>query len=269
MTNLVPFSFESHEVRVIDQDGELWFVAVDVCAALGLDPTAIRKLDDDERGLHSVQTLGGMQELSVINESGLYTLILRCRNATNHGTVPHRFRKWVTAEVLPSLRKTGQYAVPAFRLEPKDTPPTRRRTDIPPVAALRLSPLAMQAAKAFGFAGNMAALAADRAIREITGLSPLKLLGHEHLEADSRGKTYTQTELGQMMDPPRSGIAVGKLMADAGLRAKDETGEWIPTAAANGLYEWSDTAKRHNGGTPVKQAKWFRDVLSRLNGGVQ
>lgn len=164
--------------------------------------------------------------------------------------------------------ESGQ-ATPAFRLEPKDTPPTRRRTDIPPVAALRLSPLAMQAAKAFGFAGNMAALAADRAIREITGLSPLKLLGHEHLEADPRGKTYTQTELGQMMDPPRSGIAVGKLMADAGLRAKDETGEWIPTAAANGLYEWSDTAKRHNGGTPVKQAKWFREVLSRLNGGAQ
>ncbi|WP_197711102.1 BRO-N domain-containing protein [Chromatium okenii] len=92
-------------------DSDPWFIATDVCSALNVDPTAIRKLDDDEKGLYSMQTLGGMQEVSIINESGLYTMILRCRDATKSGTVPHKFRKWVTAEVLPSIRKTGGYHI--------------------------------------------------------------------------------------------------------------------------------------------------------------
>lgn len=57
-------------------------------------------------------TLGGRQEVTVINESGLYTLILRCRDATTPGTLPHRFRKWVAGEVLPTIRKTGGYFSP-------------------------------------------------------------------------------------------------------------------------------------------------------------
>jgi prophage antirepressor-like protein len=107
------FSFDqSFSVRVVMRDGDPWFVAADVCDALGIDVTAIRKLDDDEKGLHSMQTPGGIQEMSVINESGLYTMILRCRDATKAGTIPHKFRKWVTSDVLPSIRKTGGYQMP-------------------------------------------------------------------------------------------------------------------------------------------------------------
>lgn len=116
------FSFEDHEIRTVIHDGDPWFFAADVCKAISLDNTAIRKLDDDEKGLHLTQTLGGAQEISVISESGLYTLILRCRDAVKQGTLPWRFRKWVTNEVLPSIRKTGRYQieekrqlVPVFR----------------------------------------------------------------------------------------------------------------------------------------------------------
>ncbi|EOH9010012.1 Bro-N domain-containing protein [Citrobacter freundii] len=110
MSALAVFSFqENHQVRVVMVDGEPWFVAADVCSAAGIDTTAIRKLDEDEKGLHLMQTLGGSQNVSIISESGFYTLILRCRDAVKHGTTAWRFRKWVTNEVLPAIRKNGEY----------------------------------------------------------------------------------------------------------------------------------------------------------------
>lgn len=111
------FSFEEQQIRTVIRNGDPWFVAADVCKAISLDNTAIRKLDDDEKGLHLTQTPGGAQEISVISESGLYTLILRCRDAVKQGTLPWRFRKWVTNQVLPAIRKTGKYQTPAGRKE--------------------------------------------------------------------------------------------------------------------------------------------------------
>lgn len=97
------------QLRVVkDDNGEPWFVARDVCNALGLDHTAHRRLDADEKGLTKVQTLGGMQTVTTINESGLYTLMVR----SNKECVKP-FRKWVTGEVLPSIRKKGGYIAAA------------------------------------------------------------------------------------------------------------------------------------------------------------
>ncbi|EHL0086903.1 phage repressor protein/antirepressor Ant [Escherichia coli] len=105
------FKFGDSEIRVINKCGEPWFVAKDVCDALNLTNSrkAITALDDDEKGVTLSYTLGGEQNLSIVSESGMYTLVLRCRDAVNKGSVPHKFRKWVTAEVLPSIRKTGSY----------------------------------------------------------------------------------------------------------------------------------------------------------------
>jgi prophage antirepressor-like protein len=104
---IVPFLFDGEiTVRAIERENAPWFVAVDVCRALGLaNPAdATRGLDDDEKGVSSADTLGGQREMVIVNESGLYALIFKCRE-------PHaiRFRKWVTSEVLPSLRNTGSY----------------------------------------------------------------------------------------------------------------------------------------------------------------
>ena len=107
--NYSTFAFDDKNVRVVAKDGEPWFLASDLCDVLGIDITSIRKLDDDEKGLHSMHTLGGSQQMAVVSESGMWTLILRCRDAVKPGTVPYRVRKWVTAEVLPSIRKTGSY----------------------------------------------------------------------------------------------------------------------------------------------------------------
>jgi prophage antirepressor-like protein len=106
------FSFEaSSQIRAISIHGNPWFIAADVCSAIGIkhSASAMRALDSDEKGVHSMHTLGGQQDFTIISESGLYTLILRCRDAVTPGTIPYRFRKWVTAEVLPAIRQTGVY----------------------------------------------------------------------------------------------------------------------------------------------------------------
>lgn len=103
------FEFNPNPLRVVMRDGEPWFAAADVCAALQLEThVAVRRLDEDEKGRCSIPTLGGDQEMSVINESGLYSLIMGSRKPE-----AKKFRKWVTAEVLPAIRKTGRYEAPA------------------------------------------------------------------------------------------------------------------------------------------------------------
>ena len=97
----------SGNLRVIMKDDEPWFVAKDVTDALGLDTSNLAKiLDNDERGSCSVQYTGQTRNVAIINESGLYSLILRSRKPE-----VLRFKKWVTREVLPSIRKTGGYLV--------------------------------------------------------------------------------------------------------------------------------------------------------------
>lgn len=111
----VVFNFGSHSIRTIEQDGEAWFVAADVCQVLGIaNPRhAVSRLDDDERGVVSSDTPSSnqhgnfgtvKQEVTTINESGLYSLILTSRKEEARA-----FKRWVTHEVLPAIRKTGGY----------------------------------------------------------------------------------------------------------------------------------------------------------------
>lgn len=112
---VIPFQFDSREVRTLLIDDQPWFVAADVAAALAYRDAGnmMRNLDEDEGGTHIVSTpsknqhgaFGTVeQEMLVINESGLYSAILRSRKAE-----AKRFKKWITAEVLPAIRRTGQY----------------------------------------------------------------------------------------------------------------------------------------------------------------
>lgn len=104
--NIIPFIFDTLPVRAVLRDGEPWFVAADVAAVLEYRdaPNMTRNLDDDEKGTQIVSTLRGAQEMTVISESGLYAAILKSRKPE-----AQRFRRWVTGEVLPSIRKTGSY----------------------------------------------------------------------------------------------------------------------------------------------------------------
>ena len=103
---LIPFAYQDRLVRSMMRQGEPWFVAKDVAVILGYRdaPNMVRMLDDDEKGYSNLSILGGEQEMLVINESGLYCAVVRSRRPE-----AKPFRKWVTGEVLPALRRTGSY----------------------------------------------------------------------------------------------------------------------------------------------------------------
>lgn len=103
------FRFDESPVRAVVQDGEPWFVAKDVCDILGIDnpSQAVGRLDDDESGITSTYTTAGPREMLTVNESGVYSLVFTSRKPE-----AKRFRKWVTSEVLPEIRKTGGYRRP-------------------------------------------------------------------------------------------------------------------------------------------------------------
>lgn len=102
------WNYESSEIRTVQINGEPWFVLSDVCKVLELSSPhkVAERLDGDEKGRNQIPTLGGVQEMAVVNESGLYTVILRSDKPQ-----AKPFRKWVTSVVLPSIRKTGSYSV--------------------------------------------------------------------------------------------------------------------------------------------------------------
>ncbi len=108
----IEFSFEGRAVRTAVKGGQTWFVAADVCAVLEHvnSRDAISRLDDDEKGVAIIDTLGGAQEMNIVNESGVYNLIFASRKPQAKA-----FRRWVTDEVLPSIRKTGRYQPGAGR----------------------------------------------------------------------------------------------------------------------------------------------------------
>lgn len=115
--NMQAFRFDMTDVRCVMRDDQPWFVASDVCAALGLPDThkAVGRLDEDEKGRNSIPTPGGTQELTVVNEPGLYNLVLGSRKPE-----AKRFKRWITHEVLPALRKTGEYRVQRMPEDPRE-----------------------------------------------------------------------------------------------------------------------------------------------------
>lgn len=111
--SVMPFPFDGgHTVRAMDRDNEPWFVAKDVCDILGLGniTEALRNLDDDERNYFRISEVNtrerGNPDMIIINESGLYNLIFRSNKPEARA-----FRKWVTAEVLPEIRRRGHYTI--------------------------------------------------------------------------------------------------------------------------------------------------------------
>lgn len=116
-TSITPFSFDGMAVRAVQVDGDTWFVAADVCAILDLGNVtmALKRLDHDEQALISIEGFSrGNDRVNVINESGLYSLTLTSRKPQ-----AKRFKRWVTGEVLPTIRKTGGYGAPVAPVVPQ------------------------------------------------------------------------------------------------------------------------------------------------------
>ncbi|MCG9046575.1 Bro-N domain-containing protein [Laribacter hongkongensis] len=141
------FSFESHQINVrIDEHGDPWFIASEICSALGIrNPRdAVSRLDEDEKGVAKTDTPGGAQEVTTISEPGLYRLIGR-----SNKPAAKRFNRWVCHEVLPAIRKTGTYST------------TPRRSKASREAAVWLSET-----EAFNLAGLLGMLPYFKAVQQ-------------------------------------------------------------------------------------------------------
>ena len=118
MNELQIFNYNTHQVRTVERDGEPWFVLKDVCAVLGIShiTDTAKRMDEDEVGQTEViDSMGRSQSTYVINESGLYNVILRSDKPE-----AKPFRRWVTSEVLPSIRRTGGYIQGQETLSPAE-----------------------------------------------------------------------------------------------------------------------------------------------------
>lgn len=137
MNDLLTFDFDRRPVRIVIFDDAPWWVATDLASILGYGSAKdlCRNLDDDEKGRHNVPTPGGEQEHTIISESGLYNAIFRSRRDEARA-----FRRWVTGEVLPALRRHGRYQLPGLDLAsaaPAPLDPARLNSSIATVQEAR------------------------------------------------------------------------------------------------------------------------------------
>ena len=128
MNDLTTFTNDQFgSLRAVTINNEPWFVAADVCRALELDRTATRRLDEDEKGVHSTHTHGGDQEITVISEPGLYSIVLGSRKPE-----ARQFKRWITHDVIPAIRSHGGYLTPELTEQVLSDPDTiiRLATDL-------------------------------------------------------------------------------------------------------------------------------------------
>ena len=233
-------------VRVIMRENDPWFVAADVCKCLDhSNPSVvIAGLDEDERAKES---LGRQGETNIISESGLYTLVIRSNKPEAKD-----FRRWVTHEVLPSIRKTGEYVI--------EKPQT-----LPPTALERLQMADLILSK--HYEGNQLVLALDKVHVRLTGESVLKITGTE-LVAPQQQQLYTPTELGKSTTPILSAIKVNKILSQLGWQIKTAVGwEAVGPGLPHAVY--LDTGKAHSDGTPIRQLKWTADAIFAVQAELQ
>ena len=241
---LVPFDFEGSQVRVVtDAQGEPWFVAADVLSTISLDRKALERLDDDEKGVNSIHTPGGTQEMTTVNEPGLYALVLGSRKAE-----AKRFKRWVTHEVLPAIRKTGSYAVSAMAALPA---PTQDR-----VTSLLL--IGEAVAKVPGVKVGIAMAATLTCIHENTGLA-IETLRRALPAANEPICSLNATQLGKLVG--LSAKTTNLRLANLGLQVRNERDEWELTEPGEA---WAEAMPYSRNGHSGYQILWNPSVAQEL-----
>lgn len=249
MSNIIPFRFETHAVRVsLDEAGQPWFNANDVCEALemGNPSQAIKShVDaDDLQKLEVIDTLGRPQRANHVNESGLYALIL---GSTKEAA--KRFKRWVTHEVLPSIRKTGSYAAPgSVAALPA---PTQDR-----VTALLL--IGEAVAKVPGVKQGIAMAATLTCIQENTGLS-VETMRRALPACKEPLAAVNPTKLGEQIG--LSARTVNLRLAVLGFQERNERDEWELTDAGRA---WGEALPYSRNGHSGYQILWQPEVTELL-----
>lgn len=247
MSAIIPFQFEAHAVRVqVDELGQPWFNATDVCDALEMgNPSQAIKSHVDAEDLQKLETptAGGRQRQNHVNESGLYALIL---GSTKDAA--KRFKRWVTSEVLPTIRKTGGYSTTTMAALPA---PTHDR-----VTAILM--IGEAVAKVPGVKTGIAMAATLNCIQENTGLTT-EVLRRALPAANEPICSLNATQLGKLLS--RSAKATNQLLASSGLQFRNDRDEWELTEAGEA---WAEAMPYSRNGHSGYQILWNPAVAEQL-----
>lgn len=248
MSTLIPFQFESHALRVqVDEVGQPWFNASDVCDVLDMgNPSQAMKSHvdpDDLQKLEVIDALGRTQRSNHVNESGLYALIL---GSTKDAA--KRFKRWVTSEVLPSIRKTGAYSAAPVAALPA---PTQDR-----VSSLLL--IGDAVAKVPGVKAGIAMAATLTCIQENTGLV-IETLRRALPAANEPTCSHNATQLGKLVGS--SARSINQRLAHLGFQVRNERDEWELTDAGK---TWAEAMPFSRNGHSGYQILWNPAVVEQL-----
>lgn len=249
MSAIIPFQFESHAVRAqVGDDGQPWFNASDVCEALELgNPSQAIKSHvdvDDLQKLETIDALGRSQRANHVNESGLYALILGSTKAA-----AKRFKRWVTGEVLPTIRRTGAYAA-GGSLQALPAPTQDR--------VLSIILMGEAVAKVAGVKPGIAMAATLTCIHENTGLA-VETLRRALPAANEPICALNATQLGKLLN--RSAKATNQLLAAHRLQFRNDRDEWELTEAGQA---WAEAMPFSRNGHSGYQILWSAAVVEQL-----
>ena len=205
---------------------------------------ALERLDADEKGVSSIHTLGGDQDMTTVNEPGLYALILGSRKAE-----AKRFKRWVTHDVIPAIRKSGSYLTPGTLATLPA--PTHDR-----VSAILL--IGEAVAKVPGVKAGIAAAAMLTCIQENTGITT-EVLRRALPAANEPVCALNATQLGKLLN--RSPKATNRLLSDNGLQIRNERDEWELTEAGEA---WAEAMPYSRNGHSGYQILWNPAVAEML-----
>ncbi len=280
MSNLTIFQFESQEVRCVGTADDPWWVAADVCTILGITVSLAvngreRKakdnsiyhdggLDEDEKGVAIVNTLGGDQEMLVVNEPGLYRLIFKSRKP-----VARRFQRWVYHEVLPTIRKTGSYAIAQTTIQPQEPQPALPPAvptpqEISELADLIYSKTAVPPELQAGKKANAIA-------HHHPALKPTMEIFKTALSIPVESELLSPTQLGQILGSSTNtnytARQINKLLLSQGFQERN------PDGGNNPAYLPTDKGKQYckvilntaqGRDKTIQSLRWFKDVLEAL-----
>ena len=245
--------FENTEfgaLSVVSYEGSNWFIASEISGVLGYAQTnnMNKLIDSDDKTIRNIQIGGNYINQSLINESGLYAAIFG-------STLPNarRFKRWVTSEVLPEIRRTGSYSMD--RIDMTGKPSLSKLTqDLGE---------AIKMASHFGLDENQSRLKGNTIVRKIHGVDCMALCEITHLEYAPNVQYFTPTELGSTMN--MSAKQINRLLQEKGFQkeTRDHRNKlkWIVTEEGKKHSRLFDTGKIKGDGTPIQQVKWSESVI--------
>ena len=254
-TDVQVYESQFGKIRVVVIDGVPWFVGKDIAECLGYKDTAdaIKKhVDDEDKGVGEMPTPGGTQKMHIVNESGMYSLAL---SSTLPTAKP--FKRWVTSDVLPSIRKTGSYTVNTQI--PKLTPNPKYRSRMIGTAIRDIGKTADSLEKVFGVRHSMALNSATDLIGKAYGfdVEPVKKLIPPEESPDSLNPAKIGAELGGV-----SANKVNKWLEKLGFQSKIG-GDWKLTDKGKQYGSAIPYTNNHNGHSGYR-LMWSEEVIPLL-----